>query len=43
MKKFSAGPLGQSMYFHDAGGNHFEICWRRDTDVSHSPVPVSQG
>lgn len=38
-----AGPLGQSVYFQDAGGNQFEICWRRDIDVSYAPVPVSQG
>lgn len=37
------GPLGQSIYFKDGGHNWFEICWRRDTDVKWSPVPVSQG
>jgi hypothetical protein len=38
-----AGPLGQSVYFKDVGGNFYEICWRRDLDVSYAPVPVSQG
>lgn len=38
-----AGPLGQSVYFKDAGGNFFEICWRRDTNAGYAPVPVSQG
>jgi len=37
------GPLGQSVYFKDAGGNFFEVCWRRDVDVPYAPVPVSQG
>lgn len=25
------GPLGQSIYFTDKGGNFLEVCWRRDT------------
>ncbi len=32
------GPLGQSIYFRDAGGNFFEICWRRDEDAEYHPV-----
>lgn len=24
------GPLGESVYFKDPGGNFIEICWRRD-------------
>ena len=24
------GPLGESVYFKDPGGNFFEVCWRRD-------------
>jgi catechol-2,3-dioxygenase len=24
------GPLGQSVYFKDPGGNFIEVCWRRD-------------
>lgn len=24
------GPLGQSVYFTDPGGNFMEVCWRRD-------------
>ncbi|HLY65818.1 MAG TPA: VOC family protein [Chloroflexota bacterium] len=26
-----AGPLGESVYFKDPGGNFIEVCWRRDT------------
>ncbi len=26
-----AGPLGQSIYFKDPGGNFIEVCWRRDS------------
>lgn len=37
------GPLGQSIYFKDAGGNFFEVCWRRDEDAEYAPVPVTQG
>ena len=25
------GPLGESVYFKDPGGNFVEVCWRRDT------------
>ncbi|HEY3117403.1 MAG TPA: VOC family protein [Chloroflexota bacterium] len=32
------GPLGQSIYFRDAGGNFFEICWRRDEEAEYHPV-----
>jgi catechol-2,3-dioxygenase len=24
------GPLGESLYFKDPGGNFIEVCWRRD-------------
>ncbi len=24
------GPLGESVYFKDPGGNFIEVCWRRD-------------
>jgi catechol-2,3-dioxygenase len=24
------GPLGESVYFRDPGGNFIEVCWRRD-------------
>lgn len=37
------GPLGQSIYFQDGGGNFFEVCWRRDEDAEYAAVPVSQG
>ena len=37
------GPIGQSVYIKDAGGNFFEVCWRRDEDVAYAPVPVTQG
>ena len=33
-----AGPIGQSIYFRDPGGNFFELCWRRDEDVAYNPV-----
>ena len=33
-----AGPLGQSVFFRDPGGNFFELCWRRDEDVAHNAV-----
>src|SRR5581483_8310057 len=26
------GPLGESVYLSDTGGNRLEICWRRDED-----------
>jgi hypothetical protein len=34
------GPLGESIYFADSIGNHFEICWRRDEDREYDPVMV---
>lgn len=37
------GPLGQSVYFQDGGGNFFEVCWRRDEDADYAAVPVTQG
>lgn len=37
------GPLGQSVYFKDAGENWFEVCWRRDEDAEYAAVPVTQG
>ena len=33
-----AGPIGQSVFFRDPGGNFFELCWRRDEDVEYTPV-----
>lgn len=35
-----AGPLGESVYFTDAVGNFFEICWRRDEDREYDPVMI---
>lgn len=32
------GPLGESVYFTDAIGNNFELCWRRDEDRQYHPV-----
>ena len=32
------GPIGQSVFFRDPGGNFFELCWRRDEDVEYSPA-----
>ena len=34
------GPLGESVYFTDPLGNHFEVCWRRDEDEAYDPVLV---
>lgn len=31
------GPLGESIYLTDPGGNFFEICWRRDEGRSYQP------
>jgi hypothetical protein len=36
------GPLGESIYFRDAGGNFFEVCWRRDEDRQYSPVRLAE-
>jgi catechol 2,3-dioxygenase-like lactoylglutathione lyase family enzyme len=33
-----AGPLGQSIYFTDPGGNFMEVCWRRDEEQTYNPV-----
>lgn len=32
------GPIGQSIYFRDNGGNYLEICWRRDVGKKFNPV-----
>ena len=37
------GPLGQSIYLKDPGGNFLEICWRRDEARQYNPVAVSHG
>jgi len=34
------GPLGESIYFYDPGGNFLEICWRRDAKERFNPVMV---
>ena len=34
------GPLGESVYFTDPIGNHFEVCWRRDEHHEYHPVIV---
>ena len=36
------GPLGESIYFRDAGGNFFEVCWRRDEDRTYNPVLLAE-
>lgn len=38
-----AGPLGQSVYLKDPGGNFLEICWRRDEDREYAPVQLGEG
>lgn len=35
------GPLGESIYFRDAGGNFFELCWRRDEEKKYHPVMMA--
>jgi len=35
------GPLGESVYFKDPGGNFLEVCWRRD--VVSSAVSMDVG
>ena len=35
------GPLGESVYFKDPGGNFIEVCWRRD--VVSSAVAMDVG
>jgi catechol-2,3-dioxygenase len=37
------GPLGQSVYFKDPGGNFLEVCWRRDEDRAYNPVTLAEG
>lgn len=37
------GPLGQSVYFKDPGGNFLEVCWRRDEDKAYNPVTLGEG
>jgi hypothetical protein len=37
------GPIGQSVYFRDAGGNYFELCWRRDEDKPYHRVILADG
>lgn len=32
------GPLGESIYFTDPGGNYMEVCWRRDEDAEYHPI-----
>lgn len=32
------GPLGESVYFADPGGNFHEICWRRDREYAGEAV-----
>jgi hypothetical protein len=36
------GPLGESIYFRDAGGNFFEVCWRRDEDRQYNAVMMAE-
>jgi len=36
------GPLGESIYFRDAGGNFFEVCWRRDEDRQYNAVRLAE-
>jgi catechol-2,3-dioxygenase len=37
------GPLGQSVFFKDPGGNFLEVCWRRDEDKAYNPVTLGEG
>ncbi len=37
------GPLGDSVYFRDPGGNFFELCWRRDEGGRHNSVIMASG
>ncbi|MBM2811409.1 MAG: hypothetical protein HW416_2168 [Chloroflexi bacterium] len=34
------GPLGESIYFTDPGGNFMEVCWRRDEEAIYNPMMV---
>lgn len=38
-----AGPLGESIYLKDPGGNFLEICWRRDEEHTYNSVTLSHG
>jgi catechol 2,3-dioxygenase-like lactoylglutathione lyase family enzyme len=33
-----SGPLGESIYLSDTGGNQLEVCWRRDEDRQYNAV-----
>lgn len=35
------GPLGESIYLQDPGGNFLEFCWRRDAGAPKNPVNQS--
>ena len=35
------GPLGESVYLADTGGNHLEICWRRDEGRAYNQVVMA--
>lgn len=35
------GPLGESIYLQDPGGNFIEFCWRRDDYTQYNPVTLS--
>lgn len=37
------GPLGQSVFFKDPGGNFLEVCWRRDEHRAYNAVTVGEG
>ncbi len=39
----AGGPIGQSIYFKDPGGNFLEICWRRDETQAYNSVMLSHG
>ena len=34
------GPLGESIYLTDTGGNFIEVCWRRDEGTRYDPIMV---
>lgn len=36
------GPIGESIYFRDPGGNFFEVCWRRDEDREYNAVRLAE-
>ena len=37
------GPLGESLFLKDPGGNFLEISWRRDEDSQYNSVRVGEG